>query len=122
MTTERHPGLTLRLLSGARPAMGPGKAELLEHIATSGSISAAARAMDMSYRRAWQLVEAMNRDFSAPLVTTATGGKRGGGAAVTELGQKALEQFRRMELKASRAIARDTLAFDALLKPVRKRR
>ncbi len=122
MTTERYPGLTLRILAGARPAMGPGKAELLEHIATTGSISAAARAMGMSYRRAWQLVEAMNRDFAAPLVTTATGGKRGGGAVVTELGQKALEQFRRMELKASRAIARDTLAFEALLKPARKRR
>jgi molybdate transport system regulatory protein len=121
MADKRYPGLTLRLLSGARPAMGPGKAELLEHIEASGSISAAARAMDMSYRRAWQLVEAMNRDFAQPLVTTATGGKRGGGAVVTELGQQALAAFRRMELKASRAIARDTAAFESLLKRPKKK-
>lgn len=121
MTSERYPGLTLRLLSGARPAMGPGKAELLDHIEATGSISAAARAMGMSYRRAWQLVEAMNRDFAQPLVTTATGGRRGGGAAVTELGREALARFRKMELKASRAIARDTEAFTQLLRPARRR-
>ena len=121
MATARYPGLTLRLLSGARPAMGPGKAELLEHIAATGSISAAARAMGMSYRRAWQLVEAMNRDFASPLVTTATGGKRGGGAVVSDLGREALQRFRKMELKASRAIERDTVGFVQLLKPARRR-
>jgi molybdate transport system regulatory protein len=120
MATKPYPGLMLRLLSGARPAMGPGKAELLEHIEATGSISAAARAMGMSYRRAWQLVEAMNRDFAEALVKTATGGRRGGGAAVTELGREALQRFRRMELKASRAIASDTVAFAQLLKPGRR--
>ena len=105
----------------SRPVMGPGKAQLLERIGESGSISAAAREMGMSYRRAWQLVEAMNRDFSAPLVSTSTGGRRGGGAVLTDLGQQALERFRRMELKASRAVARDALAFEALLKPARTR-
>src|SRR5258708_34485682 len=60
--------------------MGPGKAELIGRIAETGSISAAARAMRMSYRRAWQLVEALNHDFREPVVTTAIGGTRGGGA------------------------------------------
>lgn len=122
MTAIRYPGLTLRILAGARPAMGPGKAELLEHIEATGSISAAARAMGMSYRRAWQLVEAMNRDFSEPLVTTATGGTRGGGARVTAPGRDALARFRKMELKASKAIASDAAGFAALLKPVRGRK
>ena len=57
----RYRGLTLRVLGKRAPAMGPGKAELIERIAETGSISAAARAMGMSYRRAWQLVEALNR-------------------------------------------------------------
>jgi molybdate transport system regulatory protein len=117
MTSTRYPGLTLRILAGARPAMGPGKAELLEHIESTGSISAAARAMGMSYRRAWQLVEAMNRDFAEPLVTTATGGTRGGGAQVTAPGRDALARFRKMELKASKAIAPDVEHFTVLLKP-----
>ena len=116
MTKTRYPGLTLRIVARARATMGPGKAELLSHIEATGSISAAAREMGMSYRRAWQLVEAMNRDFATPLVTTETGGRRGGGARVTELGQEALRQFRRMELRASAAIARDIAVFDRLLK------
>lgn len=116
MTKTRYPGMTLRILARSRATMGPGKAELLAHIEATGSISAAAREMGMSYRRAWQLVEAMNRDFVAPLVTTETGGRRGGGARVTELGHEALRQFRRMELRASTAIGRDVAAFEKLLK------
>lgn len=120
MTKTRYPGLTLRILAGSRPAMGPGKAELLEHIEATGSISAAARAMGMSYRRAWQLVEAMNRDFTDPLVTTETGGRRGGGARVTPLGREVLVRFRALELRASGAIRAGTVAFERLLK-ARKR-
>ena len=60
----RYPGLTLRILAPGAAAMGPGKADLLERIARTGSISAAAREMDMSYRRAWQLVESMNTAFT----------------------------------------------------------
>ncbi|MEX0637905.1 MAG: LysR family transcriptional regulator, partial [Burkholderiales bacterium] len=67
----RYRGLTLRVLGRGRPAMGPGKAELIERIAETGSISAAARAMGMSYRRAWQLVEALNAAFKQPVVVTA---------------------------------------------------
>src|SRR5256885_17022839 len=76
----RYPGLTLRVLGRRAAALGPGKAELIERIGETGSISAAARAMGMSYRRAWQLVEALNRDFRGPGVATAIGGARGGGA------------------------------------------
>ncbi|MBM3346444.1 MAG: LysR family transcriptional regulator [Betaproteobacteria bacterium] len=120
MTRTRYPGLTLRILTRTRAVMGPGKAKLLEHIAATGSISAAARAMEMSYRRAWQLVEAMNRDFTGPLVTTATGGRRGGGARVTPLGQEVLARFRALEMRASGAIRAGTAAFGRLLK-TRKR-
>ncbi|MSQ50562.1 MAG: LysR family transcriptional regulator [Betaproteobacteria bacterium] len=97
--------------------MGPGRAALIEHIDRHGSISAAARQMEMSYRRAWQLVEAINGAFSQPLVTTATGGKRGGGAQVTEFGREVAWRFRRMELKASASIGTELAAFNALLRP-----
>jgi molybdate transport system regulatory protein len=107
----RYRGLTLRVLGRRSPAMGPGKADLVEQIAKTGSISAAARAMGMSYRRAWQLVEALNRDFRQPVVTTATGGTRGGGARVTPFGRRLVAQFRAMEEKASAAIAADLRRF-----------
>lgn len=91
--------------------MGPGKAELVERIAETGSISAAARGLGMSYRRAWQLVEALNRDFREPVVLTAIGGKRGGGARVTPFGTAVVTAFRQMEGKASAAIAADLKRF-----------
>ena len=95
--------LKLRLLRDDEVAMGPGKADLLDAIAQTGSISAAARAMDMSYRRAWLLVDVMNRSFREPLVLGAAGGKQGGGAQVTEAGMKVLTQFRTMEAAAMAA-------------------
>ena len=107
----RYKGLTLRVLGRKAPAMGPGKAELVERIAETGSISAAARAMGMSYRRAWQLVEALNRDYRERVIDTATGGKRGGGAQVTPFGREVVAQFRAMEDKASAAIASDLKRF-----------
>lgn len=107
----RYRGLTLRVLGRGAPAIGPGKAELIERIGATGSISAAARAMGMSYRRAWQLVEALNRDFRQPVVTTAIGGTRGGGAQVTPFGRRLVAAFRAMEGKASSAIAADLRRF-----------
>jgi molybdate transport system regulatory protein len=107
----RYPGLTLRILGAGTPAMGPGKAELIERIAHTGSISAAARAMGMSYRRAWQLVEALNAAYKKPVVVTAVGGERGGGAQVTPYGRRLAERFRAMENKASAAIAADLRRF-----------
>jgi molybdate transport system regulatory protein len=101
----RYRGLTLRILGRGVPAMGPGKAELIERIDATGSISAAARAMGMSYRRAWQLVEALNAAFKEPVIVTAVGGERGGGARVTPYGRRQAALFRKMEGKASAAIA-----------------
>ncbi len=107
----RYRGLTLRVMGRRTPAMGPGKAELIERIADTGSISAAARAMGMSYRRAWQLVEALNRDYRERVIDTATGGLRGGGARVTPFGRRIVAAFRAMEDKASAAIASDLRRF-----------
>ena len=119
----RYPGLTLRVLGSGRPAIGPGKAALIAQIGRTGSISAAARAMGMSYRRAWQLVEALNKSFKEPVVLTAVGGKRGGGAVVTELGKRLVATYHGMEAKASAAIAADLEEFSThLRKPGAKRK
>lgn len=107
----RYRGLTLRVVGAGAPAMGPGKAELIERIQQTGSISAAARAMGMSYRRAWQLVEALNAAYKEPVVVTAIGGQRGGGARVTAHGKRLAALFRAMEDKASAAIASDLRRF-----------
>ena len=112
----RYRGLTLRVLGARAAALGPGKAELIERIDQTGSISAAARAMGMSYRRAWQLVEALNADFRAPVISTAVGGQRGGGASVTAFGRRLAARFRTMEDKASAAVAADLRRFAADLK------
>lgn len=113
---SRYRGLTLRVLAGGSPAMGPGKAELIARIGKTGSISAAAREMGMSYRRAWQLVEALNAAYREPVVTTAVGGTRGGGARVTAFGKRLVVLFRAMEDKASAAIAADLRRFDRHLR------
>lgn len=118
----RYPGLTLRILTRQSPAIGPGKAALVSRIAETGSISAAARAMGMSYRRAWQLVEALNESFSQPVVRTAIGGRRGGGAQVTAFGRKLVREYHRMEDKASAAIARDLRDFSRNLRQPGKAR
>lgn len=97
--------LRLRLMAGEEIAIGPGKADLLAAIAETGSIAAAGRRLDMSYRRAWLLVETMNRCFRSPVVEAAKGGAKGGGARLTQLGAEVLERYRRMEAKAERAIA-----------------
>ena len=95
--------------------LGPGKAELLERIADTGSISAAGRQMEMSYRRAWMLVEEMNAAFRAPLVQGARGGKGGGGAVVTAMGQEVLALYRHLLAAAEQAAAVDIAALQALL-------
>jgi len=94
----------IRVLVGAVVAIGPGRADLLEAIARTGSISAAARALGMSYRRAWLLVDAVNRSFRRPLVARATGGRGGGGARLTAQGEHALRLYRAIERKAARSV------------------
>lgn len=91
----------LRLKAGDTIALGPGKAQLLELIRQHNSISAAARAMNMSYRRAWLLVDTMNSCFREPLVVTATGGSRGGGASLSPVGEKVLALYRSYEQAVS---------------------
>lgn len=89
--------LKIQLYCGSEIAMGPGKADLLDSIAREGSISAAARVMDMSYRRAWLLVDAMNRCWCEPLVETTPGSAKGGGAKVTAFGQAILGHYRALQ-------------------------
>jgi molybdate transport system regulatory protein len=89
--------LRLRIVFGDSAMLGPGKAELLERIRDTGSIAAAGRAMAMSYKRAWLLVEEMNQAFREPLVASSRGGAQGGGAALTEAGQAVLTHYRKLE-------------------------
>jgi molybdate transport system regulatory protein len=107
--------LRLRLLFGDRLVFGPGKAELLRGIAETGSIAAAGRAMGMSYKRAWSLVEEMNAAFRAPLVTSARGGAGGGGAVVTQTGLAVLNAYRSMVAATDAACAGDIATVSALL-------
>ncbi len=85
--------------------LGPGKVALLERIAECGSISAAGRAMDMSYRRAWQLVADLNASFAEPLVTAQMGGRQGGGATLTGFGVRLVAEYRAIEREAAAAVA-----------------
>ncbi len=96
--------------------LGPGKADLLEAIARTGSIAAAGRAMGMSYKRAWSLVEEMNAAFRAPLVESARGGPKGGGARLTETGLAVAQHFRRLEARAAEAGAAEVAALQALIR------
>lgn len=89
--------LKIQLMCGDAIAFGPGKADLLEAIARAGSISAAARAMGMSYRRAWQLVDVMNRCWTSALVETFPGSAHGGGARVSAMGEHVLHAYRRLQ-------------------------
>jgi len=104
-----------RIYFGDEIAFGPGKADLLEAIRESGSISSAARDLGMSYKRAWNLADTMNRCFRRPLIDTATGGGGGGGARLTAFGEKVLSHFRSMEKRTDDAIRADLTAFAALL-------
>lgn len=108
----------IRILLGSAFAIGPGKADLLQAVERTGSISAAARSMAMSYRRAWLLIDTMNQCFRKPLVDTATGGKGGGGAQITPFGSQVLRCYREMEAAAGTSVARRFTAFSRLLRKV----
>ena len=107
--------LTIVLDSSAR--IGPGKAKLLESIRDTGSISAAAREMGMSYKRAWLLLDSINQAFEIPAVTAAVGGHRGGGAQLTDFGRELLERYRRMEAKARADFAGELDALEGAARP-----
>ncbi|MCU9846997.1 winged helix-turn-helix domain-containing protein [Defluviimonas sp. WL0024] len=99
------PGLKLRLVVEGGEWLGPGKADLLEGIAETGSISAAGKRMRMSYKRAWSLVEALNAMFREPLVAASRGGAGHGGAELTDTGRRVLALYRQMQDKGAAALA-----------------
>jgi len=103
------------LILGQSIAMGPGKADLLAAIAETGSISAAARSMSMSYKKAWYLIDTMNRCFKSPLVETSKGGRGHGGATLTPMGAEVLARYREIETRAAEAVAGDLAAFADLV-------
>lgn len=103
MTGDPILKLKVQLFCGEEIAMGPGKADLLDAIRAQGSISGAGRAMGMSYRRAWLLVDAMNRCWKRPLVETSPGSARSGGARVTPFGEDVLTHYRALQARTDAA-------------------
>jgi len=120
----------LRVVLGENIAIGPGKVALLQAIGATGSISAAAKSMGMSYRRAWLLVDTMNRCFETPVVATEAGGASGGGTTLTPTGAEVVRRYRNLEARAASGAADDLTALTSLLKrdqlafawPARRRR
>ena len=106
----------LRIGKDRELAVGPGKIALLEAIDETGSISAAGRKLRMSYRRAWLLVDALNRTFDAPVLTTATGGKEGGGTSLTPLGIEVVKRYRHAEALATAAAKKEISALRKLMR------
>lgn len=107
--------IRLDLPSGAR--IGPGKIAVLEEIARSGSISAAGRALHMSYRRTWELVEELNAALGIPVVQTAAGGSGGGGASLTETGRAVVARYRAIEEACATASRTHVQALSRLARP-----
>ena len=115
--------LTVRVDFGSGRALGPGKIRLLEAIRKTGSISRAGRSLGMSYRRAWLLVDDLNRCFREAVVTTQPGGARGGGAALTPFGRELIEKYRAIEAQATTAAKRQLHELEiALRSRVRRRK
>ncbi len=106
-SAKTEPKLIFRLQFEPEGRIGRGKIQLLAHIRETGSISAGGRAMDMSYRRAWLLVDEMNRLFRMPVVESQRGGKQGGGAMVTPFGDALIAHYQAMEEKARAALSED---------------
>lgn len=96
---------------GGAVALTDSGADLLEQIAARGSLSEAARTLRYSYRRAWMLLDGMNKRWDGPLVITAIGGKKGGGATLTELGERVLRSFRDLQLQVETVIDAETAGF-----------
>jgi molybdate transport system regulatory protein len=104
------PSLSVRIDLDSEGRIGPGKIQLLENIRSCGSISAAGRAMDMSYKRAWDLVDEINRICRHPAVERQTGGKNGGGAVLTPFGMSLVARYRKIERDAASAVRKELLA------------
>jgi len=104
---QHPPKLRLRLEFAGHHTLGPGKIQLLEAVDEHGSISAAARSMQMSYRHAWEMLDDINQCFAEPAIVTETGGRAGGGASVTDFGRDLVARFRVMQDKARAAVMED---------------
>ena len=115
------PHLSIRIDFDDEGRLGPGKVALLERIAQEGSISAAGRSMNMSYKRAWELVSDINKSFVEPLVAAQTGGKAGGGAALTARGEELIRHYRAIERKALSATAPHLKALQAISRTRRRK-
>ncbi|HKK53578.1 MAG TPA: LysR family transcriptional regulator [Myxococcota bacterium] len=102
--------LRIRVQFEGQHSLGPGKVQLLEAVAEHGSISAAARSMEMAYRHAWEMLDDLNQCFREPVIETETGGRAGGGTRVTAFGQELIERFHAMQSKADSALASDLAA------------
>ena len=109
--------LSIRLDIAPDVRVGPGKIRLLELVREHGSISAAGRASGMSYRRAWLLLDDLNRAFRDPVVDTARGGRSGGGAALTPFGERLIASYRAIEREAERVAERHLASLDAAASP-----
>lgn len=117
------PNLSLRIDLGDDARIGPGKIALLEQISSCGSISAAGRAMEMSYKRAWDLVDEINRVCGRDTVARQTGGKNGGGAALTPFGEELVARYRRIEREAATAVRKELVNLQAdLARPAKSAR
>ncbi len=103
-----------RVQIGDTIAIGPGKIDLLRAVGETRSISAAARALGVPYKRAWLLIDTLNQGFGQPVVDTATGGKGGGGAALTRLGQQLVERYDALETSLNASVGKELKALRAL--------
>jgi molybdate transport system regulatory protein len=110
----------LRFSVGELVALGPGKVALLEAIRDHGSLTAAAQALGISYRRAWTMLDETQRALQYPAVASAAGGAQGGGSVLTPVGEEIVERYRRIEQKAAEACAEDIAALQALLDAPRR--
>jgi molybdate transport system regulatory protein len=117
MRTKHHAAVSVRLRFDDDARLGPGKIALLEAIGRTGSIAAAGREMGMSYRRAWLLIDSLNRMFDAPVVDASPGGANGGGATLTALGLDLVAAYRAMEGEAVRAVERHFSSLRARMVP-----
>jgi molybdate transport system regulatory protein len=112
--------LSIRIDLPSGDRIGPGKIALLEAIRATGSISAGARSLGMSYRRAWLLVEEINQAFREPAVTAETGGRRGGGATLTPVGERVIDLYRSIETQARDAAGAEFRAISKLVRTGKK--
>jgi molybdate transport system regulatory protein len=114
-----YPRPSLRIDFGPEQRLGPGKVRLLEAVGETGSISAAARKLAMSYKRAWDLVDELNGLLNKPVVTAAKGGSGGGGAALTEFGEELIAAYRDIERESAATISRRLQGLNAKWRPAK---